>query len=139
MGTVGAKLIKWLKNEDVGLFLLRAFMSIFLVACGIRTFMDGAMALKKLGEAAMLLHFPLSSAFWGAITAFSFIWTGIFILLGFYFRLSVFIIFITQFIAILPNFSWWGFVTPPFNPSLILLTISLSLMFIGPGKYSINN
>ncbi len=139
MGSVGASLIKWLKNENVGLFLLRLFMAIFLVTYGIRTFMDGTMALKKLGEAAMLLRFPFSPAFWGAIVAFSFIWAGIFILLGFYFRLSVFIVFITQLVAVLPNFSWYAFVTPPFSPSLILLTVSLSLIFIGPGKYSINN
>jgi uncharacterized membrane protein YphA (DoxX/SURF4 family) len=132
-----SKWAQYLDRSDFGLLLLRIFMALFLVTRGVDGFMGGFLALRRIGWAAGTLGFPLSPALWGALACFCFIGCGLFVLLGFLFRLSVAILLITQVIHVMPQFSWKIFVSPPFDSSLILLVVCLGLLFIGPGKYSV--
>ncbi|MDR0755440.1 MAG: hypothetical protein LBE99_00800 [Puniceicoccales bacterium] len=136
-------MIPWLKNlesglhkENFGLLLLRFFWGSHLIVYSICCFMDGGM-LKHLGHPAIQLHFPFSELFWGIVAAFTFIWTGLFIILGFYFRLATLILFTIGLIGMWEKLSWKLFFLPPLSPLVFLTILGLVFSFIGAGKFSI--
>lgn len=126
----------WLQKENFGLLLFRFMWGSCLIIYSICCFMDGSM-LKHLGHAATQLKFPFSDIFWGIFAAFNFIWTGLFIILGFYFRLATLVLLTMCLIGIGKALSWKLFFLPPYNTLIIITIISLAFSFIGPGKFSI--
>ena len=131
-----SKLGRWLEKENFGLLLFRIFFGSCLIVYSIYCFRDG-FVLKHLGRAAVMLHFPFSDIFWGIIVAFTFIWTGLFIILGFYFRLATVTLFIISLLGAWKSLSWSFFFLPPYSTLSILLIVSLAFSFIGPGSFSI--
>jgi uncharacterized membrane protein YphA (DoxX/SURF4 family) len=131
-----AKLGHWLEKENFGLLIFRFFLGSCLIVYSICCFRD-VLSLKHLGHAAIALHFPFSDIFWGIFAAFTFIWTGLFILLGFYFRLATITLFVMGLIGAWKHLSWQFFLLPPYSPLSILIILSLAFSFIGPGTFSI--
>ena len=130
------KLGRWLEKENFGLLLIRFFFGVCLIIYSIVCFRD-VFLLKHLGRAAVVLHFPFSDIFWGIFTAFTFIWTGLFILLGFYFRLATVALFIIGLVGAWPALSWKFLFLPPYTPLNFLIILSLAFSFIGPGAFSV--
>ncbi len=131
-----SKLGRWLEKENFGLLLLRFFCGICLIVYSIYCFRDVFM-LKHLGRAAVALHFPFSDVFWGILSAFTFIWTGLFIILGFYFRLATLTLFVMGIVGAWKAISWKFFFLPPYTALNFLVVLSLAFSFIGPGNFSI--
>ncbi len=131
-----SKLGRWLEKENFGLLILRFFCGAYLIIYSICCFRD-VFALKHLGDAATILHFPFSDVFWGIIAAFTFIWTGLFIILGFYFRLATVTLFIMGILGAWKFLSWKFFFYPPYTSLNFLIILSLAFSFIGPGNFSI--
>lgn len=131
-----SKLGRWLEKENFGLLLFRFFFGSCLIVYSICCFRD-VFILKHLGRAAVALHFPFSDIFWGIIVAFTFTWSGLFIILGFYFRLATVTLFIISLLGAWKSLSWSFFFLPPHSTLSILLVLSLAFSFIGPGSFSI--
>ena len=132
----GLKIGKWLEKSNFGLLLFRFFLGSCLIVYSICCFRN-VFALKSLGHAAVALRFPFSDIFWGILTAFTFIWTGLFIILGFYFRLAMLTLFFICLVGSWKALSWSFFFLPPYSTLSILLVISFTFSFIGPGAFSI--
>lgn len=128
----------WVKKENFGLLLLRFFLGLCLIVYSIYCFMRGFGAIESLGKRAVALGLPFGSTFWGILAAFSFMWTGLFVILGFYFRLATFVLFVIGLIGIGKDLSFGAFIMPPFSVLSFFTLLALCLMFIGPGKFSIN-
>ena len=123
------------QKENFGLLLLRFFWGSYLIAYSIHCFMDGSM-LKHLGRVVAQLHFPGTEFFWGVVIAFNLIWIGLFIFLGFCFRLATLVLFVMSLVGCWRELSWQVFVSP-IAPLVYLMILSLSFSFVGPGKFSI--
>lgn len=131
-----SKFGQWFEKENFGILLFRFIFGSCLIVYSICCFRD-AFLLKHLGQMATALHLPFSDIFWGIWMAFTFIWTGLFIILGFYFRLATLTLFISGLLGAWKMLSWKFFFLPPCTPLSILITLSLVFSFIGPGKFSI--
>ena len=126
----------FLQKENFGLLVLRLFWGSCLIVYSIFCFMDGGM-LKHLGHVVMQWHFPFSDFFWGVLIAFTFIWTGLFIILGFYFRLATVVLFAISVLGLWKELTCKFLFLPPLSPLVCLMILSLSFSFIGAGKFSI--
>lgn len=126
----------WLEKENFGLFLFRFFLGSYLIIYSICCFRD-VFALKRLGQAALALNLPFPEVVWGIIVAFTFIWTGLFIILGFYFRLATVVLFTLSLLGAWKMLSWKFFFLPPYGNLTLLIIVSLAFSFIGPGNFSI--
>ena len=135
MLALAEKLGKWFEKSNLGLLLFRIFFSGFLFTYGVQSFRS-TLLLKQLGQPAMAFNLPFSPTFWGIIVAFTLIWTGIFILLGFYFRFALLVLAILSYSATREHLSWSVFVQP-YSPAVLLLMISSVFLFIGPGSFSV--
>ena len=133
-----AKIGRWLEKENFGLLMFRFFFGSCLIVYSICCFRDVFM-LKHLGHAAVALGFPFTDVFWGILAAFSFIWTGLFVILGFYFRLATVTLLLMGLIGSWKVLSWKFFFLPPYTPLSILVVLSLAFSFIGPGSFSIKS
>lgn len=131
-----SKLGRWLEKENFGLLLFRFFFGSCLIVYSICCFRD-VFLLKNLGRVAVALHFPFPDVFWGIIVAFTFTWTGLFIVLGFYFRLATMLLFVMSLLGAWKSLSWSFCFLPPHSTLSILLILSLAFSFIGPGAFSI--
>lgn len=129
---------EWFKKENFGLLLLRFCLGVCLIIYSIYCFMKGFNTLGGLGKHAVEVGFPFGSSFWGIVAAFNFMWAGLFVILGFYFRLATFILFLMGMIGIGSDLSLSAFFMPPFSINSFLVILALCLTFIGPGKFSVN-
>lgn len=133
MGSV--KIGNWFEKENFGLLFFRIFFGICLIVYGIRSFLN-PIVLKHLGKSATAIGLPCSAIFWGTVAAFLLITTGIFILLGFYFRCAIATLLIMGLIGSWGTLSL-NFFCFPYPPSHLLVFIGLPFLFIGPGTFCI--
>ena len=133
MGSI--KIGHWFEKENFGLLLFRILFGTCLIVYGIRGFLNPNL-LKQVGKSATIIGLPFSATFWGTLAAFLLIATGIFVLLGFYFRCAIATLLLIGLIGS------WGtlslqFFCPPYPPSHLLFFIGITFLFIGPGTFCI--
>ncbi len=128
---------RFFQRQDFGLLTIRVSLGIIMMIHGVPKFLGGTEVLEKVGSAMTYLGIDFAPVFWGFMAAFSEVLGGSLLIIGFLFRPSCFFLGFTMAVATLLNFSIgsdFGSIT---SHPLSMAFLFFSLMFIGPGKYSV--
>jgi len=128
---------KLLKKENFGLLFLRVFLGGMMMAHGIPKFLGGKDTLMVIGQAMGNIGITVFPLFWGFMAALVETLGGFLVIIGYQFRIAALFLTFTMVMATL-------FVYKPGSAfldvawSIELAIVFFSLMFIGPGKYSVD-
>lgn len=126
------------KYRNSGLLIIRIGLGIMFMVHGFPKLSGGPSAWEGLGGTMKLVHIDFFPVFWGFMAAAAEGVGGLLLVLGLFFRPVTILLFITMVIAALSHL---------LNPNEGLYEAShaieagavfLGLLFIGPGKYSID-
>jgi putative oxidoreductase len=127
------------KFRDWGLLFLRvALGSFYLYAHGWHKLAGGVHAWRELGGAMRYTGIHFAPVFWGLMAALSETLGCVMVILGFLFRPACILLFITLCVASLSVLHGKGGGLEIAAHPIELAILFFSLLFIGPGKYSID-
>lgn len=125
------------KKPDFGLLVMRLVLGASFVTHGLTKFMGGTSTLEQLGKVMAVFGIHEFPVFFGGMAALFEVIGGILVFLGYKFRFGAAAI---AFILLVGIYS--TFVTTPSFAKLAwpleLFAVFFGLIFIGPGKYSID-
>ena len=126
------------KYRDTGLLFLRIGFGLMFIYHGYPKISGGVAGWERLGSVAMPhLGVTFLPAFWGFMAAAAEFFGGLLLLLGFFFRPACILLAITMATAVMMKFSVGAGLTGA-APALEDGIVFLSLILIGPGKYSLD-
>jgi putative oxidoreductase len=124
--------------KDLGILLLRLGIGLsFIVVHGSGKIFGGVERWRGIGNAMSNLGISFAPEFWGFMAAFAEFFGGILIILGLFFVPANILLAFTMFVAALRHImdgDPLGRVAYP----LEMLAVFIGLLFIGPGKYSLD-
>jgi putative oxidoreductase len=125
------------RYRETGILLLRIGIGIMFMLHGYPKLLGGPEKWEGLGENMGNLGIGFAPVFWGFMAAFSEAIGGLLVLTGFLFRPACVLLFITMVVAaVKQNVDTGRFMqgSQPTEDAIVFL----SLIFIGPGKYSLD-
>ena len=125
------------KFADLGLLIVRLGVGGSFLMHGSPKFFGGPERWAKIGGVMDLVGISFLPTFWGFMAAFAEFGGGILMILGFYFRPAMLLLTITMFMALRFHLSK-GDPYSDYSHAMELAFVFLSLLFVGPGKYSID-
>lgn len=125
------------KYRNTGLLILRFGLGVMMAYHGLPKIMAGPDKWLAIGGSMKLLGIDFFPAFWGLMAALSESLGGLFLLLGIFFRPANLFLFFTMVIAALVDFNKGDGLLGASHP-IELAIVFFSLIFIGPGKYSVD-
>ncbi|WP_410222502.1 DoxX family protein [Pedobacter sp.] len=125
------------KYRNTGLILLRLGLGIMMMTHGLPKIMGGPDKWAAIGGSMKVIGIDFIPAFWGFMAAVSEGFGGFLLLLGLFFRPVNMLLVFTMLIAALVHFSK-GEGLSGASHAIELGIVFLSLIFIGPGKYSVD-
>ncbi len=128
-------LTSWDKHRDLGLLLLRVGIGLMFMYHGWPKIMGGPETWARLGAAVGNFGITFAPAFWGFMAAFAEFGGGLLLTLGLFFRVASILLTATMIVAVSTKFAAGGGLKEAAQP-LELGILFLSLILIGPGKYS---
>lgn len=127
-------MVGFLKNRDMGLLILRLGIGGMFVFHGYPKLMAGPEKWERLGEAMGFLGITLFPVFWGFMAGFAEAVGGLFIMFGWYFKISNSLLLMTMAVAALQHLAK-GQGLGRASHAVELGIVFLALLFMGPGKY----
>lgn len=125
------------KYRNTGLLILRLGIGAMMMVHGLPKIMEGVEGWTKLGGSMKVIHIDFLPVFWGFMAAITEGIGGFLLILGLFFRpVNVLLVF-NMIIAALVHFNK-GDGLDGAGHAIELGIVFLSLIFIGPGKYSID-
>lgn len=125
------------KYRDFGLLILRIGLGSMFMLHGAPKILGGPEKWEKIGMAMSSLGIEFIPVFWGFMAAFSEFIGGICIIFGIFFTPACILLGITMAVAVNMHLSRGdGFQTA--SHAIESGIVFLSLIFIGPGKYSLD-
>ena len=125
------------KYKDLGLLILRVGIGLMFILHGWPKLIGGPEKWEQLGSSMELLRINFVPVFWGFMAAFAEVVGGALIMFGFLFRIACALLVITMFVATIRHMvAGDGF--GGYSHALEACILFLSLLFIGPGKYSLD-
>ena len=129
----------WLNScRDAGLLLLRAGLGLMMIMHGWPKLAGGAARWEQLGAAMTHLGISFAPAFWGFMAAASETLGGALLIVGFLFRPAAAMLFCTMVVATTMRYKTGGGEFLEWAWPAEMAIVFLSLILIGPGKYSID-
>jgi len=125
------------KYRETGLLLIRASLGLILIILIAPVLWNGAGSWERFGSAMRHLDFHSHFKFWGFIGALLGCAGGVLMILGLFFRIGV---LFALAITVVHLVALWD-TTGDFYarlPALEMAILLLSLLFVGPGKYSVD-
>ncbi len=130
------------KYRDAGLLLLRILIGLSFLAHGLPLLTTGPELWIKLGKSMQFVGIGFCPIFWGLMAALSESMGGFLLLIGLAFRPACLFLLITMSVATLMHFNTtpgsfrdkWEMA----SHATELGSVFLSLLLIGPGRYSID-
>ena len=125
------------KYRETGLLLFRASIGLIFIILIAPVLWHGEGSWERFGSAMRHLDFNSHYAFWGFVGALLGCIGGVLMVLGLFFRVGVLLALIVTIVHLV---ALWD-TTGQFYirlPALEMATLLLSLLFIGPGKYSVD-
>ncbi len=130
------------KYRDAGLLLLRILIGLSFLAHGLPKLMEGPDLWIKLGKSMQFVGVGSYPIFWGLMAALSESAGGFLFLIGFAFRPACLFLLITMTVATVMHFHTisgsffdkWEVA----SHAIELGSLFLSLLLIGPGKFSVD-
>jgi putative oxidoreductase len=125
------------KYNNTALLLLRIGIGIMMMMHGYPKLAGGMEKWEKLGTSIDVIGIHWAPALWGFLAAITESVGGLFMLLGLFFRPTMFILLFTMCIATAKHLTG-GDTVMDASHAIELAVLFLSLFIIGPGKYSID-
>ncbi len=126
------------RYRNGGLLLLRIGLGLtFIFIHGWPKLMGGPERWAAVGGAMDVFGLGFAPAVWGFMAAFTEVFGGLLLMLGFFFRPACLLLFIVMVVATVKTLgadSGW----PAASHALKMAIVFLSLIFIGPGKKSLD-
>ena|SRR5687768_13236897 len=125
------------KYKDFGLLILRIGIGLMFILHGWPKLTGGPEKWEQLGSTMQLLGIDFFPVFWGFMAGFAEVVGGAMIMLGFFYRFACALLVITMVVATLRHYTAGdGF--GGYSHALEAAILFFSLLFIGPGKYSLD-
>lgn len=125
-------------NIDIGLLILRILIGIMMIIHGSLKYIGGSETMTKVGSAASHIGIDIGHTFLGYTAASMEILGGIMIILGLFFTPGALILVLVLAVAAFMKIST-GSSFSSFSHPLEMGIVFLSLILIGPGKYSFDH
>jgi putative oxidoreductase len=125
------------KYRDIGLLILRIGIGVMFLSHGAPKMFGGPQYWKNLGMTMSIFGIHFLPAFWGFMSAFAEFFGGILIILGLFFRPACMLLTINMIVATsmhLNRGDGLGGASHAIEDGIVFL----SLILIGPGKYSLD-
>ena len=125
------------KYKDFGLLILRIGIGLMFILHGWPKLTGGPEKWEQIGNTMQLLGIDFAPVFWGFMAGFAEVVGGALIMLGFFYRIACALLVITMVVAALRHYTAGeGF--GGYSHALEAAILFFSLLFIGPGKYSLD-
>lgn len=141
--TRGEILKRLLQQQSFGLLMLRLALGATMIAYGVPKFLGGAQYLTQVGGAMQYMGVPFGYQFFGMLAALTEVVGGFMLIIGAYFRVSCVMLAFVMAVAALSqkaglpaNHTPTDFIMAVMHP-LSMCLIFLSVMFLGPGRLSV--
>jgi putative oxidoreductase len=122
---------------NIGKLILRIGIGLMLIYHGVPKLMGGPEKWEAVGQAAQYIGIDSIPVFFGFMSALAETFGGLFLILGLYFLPTILIILANFLVAICFHFgSGDGFAGA--TEAIELFIVFLALLFMGPGRYSID-
>jgi len=124
-------------KPDIGLLVFRISLGVMFMCHGVPKFLGGASTLESIGKSISVIGISSFPLFWGFMAALTESLGGFLLVIGYKFRVVALLICFVMVVAFLTQFS----VLKPFVKyawPLEMTFVFFSLIFIGPGKYSVD-
>ena len=130
------------QRPDLGLLIIRVSVGLIFIYAGYNKFLAGENTLNAIGANIKYLGLDvgtnnISTLFFGVLAAATETIGGLMLVIGFFFRISSLMLFVTMLVATLlmmdksvPELGEFGF-------PMILGLVSIGLLFTGPGRYAV--
>lgn len=130
------------RHPDLGLLIIRAAIGLILVIAGWNKFMAGEEQLHWVGSNMKYIGFELEpntfiTLFYGILAAGTELFGGLLLIAGWLFRTATVPLMGTMVVATLFKYQTSGGDLTQYGYPLIFLFVLLGLLFIGPGKFSL--
>ncbi len=125
------------KYRDKGLLILRIGLGIMFMIHGYPKITGGIEKWTDIGGAMENLGITFMPAFWGFMASFAEFFGGLLLIIGLLFRPANFLLFFTMFVAALMHIKSGDPISSAYH-SIEDGIVFLSLIFIGPGIYSLD-
>lgn len=125
------------KYRNTGLLILRVGLGVMMITHGFPKLAGGPTGWEGLGGSMKVVGIDFLPVFWGFMGAAAEAVGGLFLILGLFFRPVNVLLVITMLIATLVHFGKGDGLSGA-SHAIELGIVFFSLIFIGPGKYSID-
>lgn len=122
---------------NIGLLILRIGLGISFMFHGYPKVFGGPEMWEQVGEAMQAIGINFAPVFWGFMAGITELFGGLFLLLGLFFRPALSLLIIVMAVAASSHFSA-GDSFSDLSHSIELAIVFLSLLFMGPGKHSLD-
>lgn len=123
-------------NPSLGLFIIRIALGFQMILHGWPKMSGGAEKWAKLGNKMALLGIDFAHTFWGFMAAFAEFGGGILLVLGLFYRPSLFMLIITMLVASVYHWTDEGYMSG--SHSFELMLVFIGMFIAGPGKYAVS-
>ena len=125
------------KYRETGLLLIRVSLGLIFIGLIAPVLWSGERSWEHFGSAMRHLDFHSNFKFWGVLGALVGCIGGVLMVLGLFFRIGVLLVLI---ITLIHLAALWGSHAGlyPRLPALEISILLVSLLLIGPGKYSVD-
>ena len=126
------------KYRNTGLLILRIGLGAMMMVHGLPKIMGGPAGWEGLGGSMKLVHIDFLPVFWGFMAAITEGIGGFLLILGLFFRPVNMLLVINMIVAALVHFNTPKEGINEASHAIELAIVFFALIFIGPGKYSID-
>lgn len=128
---------KWFNSPAFGLLVIRSVLGVMMIAHGVPMLLGGQSTLSQVGSAMALIGIDFAPLFWGVMAALSYIIGGSLYVIGFLFRPVSLVLCFNMILAVWSQLNK-GTSFAKMSPAITLLCLFFGLLWIGPGKYSVD-
>lgn len=125
------------RYKNTGLLLLRIGLGIMFLTHGFPKMAGGPDGWEKLGGTMQVVGVNFAPTFWGFMAAFAETFGGFLLIVGLFFRPACLLLLITMIIAATMHLTK-GDGLKTASHALEMAIVFVSLIFIGPGKFSVD-
>ena len=125
------------KYKDFGLLIMRVGLGVMMIVHGFPKMMGGVETWTKLGGSMGVLGIHFLPVFWGFMAAIAEGVGGLFLLIGLWTRPTLLFLAFTMIVAALFHLGKGDGIKGE-SHAIELCCVFLGLLFIGPGKYSVD-
>jgi putative oxidoreductase len=126
------------QKPDLGLLLLRVLVGLLMFGNGIKVFMAGRMSWEFMGQQMSIFGITAYPMFWGLAAAVTYVLGGLLFAIGAFFRWACFFLLCTMVVAAMYHLKGGHDFFKEMGYSYTLGSIFLSMMFVGPGSFSLS-